>query len=104
MAKVQYESGATRNDDVDHLRFDLISAYGLEALAKIYAEGAKEHGDRNWEKGQPEEVILNHTLAHLNKYMKGDQSEDHLAKAAWGLFALMHFRDASRPEREEWNA
>ena len=91
-----YASGATRDSDVDHLAFELISPYGLEALAKIYRQGGDRHGVRNWEKGLPEGVVLNHALAHLNKYMKGDRSEDHLAKVAWGMFALIHYRDCPK--------
>lgn len=94
-----YANGTTRNNDVDHLAFDLISPYGLEALAKVYREGGDRHGDRNWEKGQPEGVVLNHALAHIIKYMKGDRTEDHLAKCAWAMFALIHYRD--RPNTQE---
>jgi len=97
-------SGATRDSDVDHLRYDLISPYGLRALAKIYCQGAKRHGDRNWEKGQPTSVVLNHAMEHLMKYMThyvGD-TEDHLAKVAWAMFALIHFRDNPDYNKVDW--
>jgi len=78
----------------DEYAFDEISPYGLKALAKVCREGFK-HGRGNWrEHPQPEGVVLNHALAHLNKYMQNDRSEDHLAKVAWGMFALIHYRES----------
>jgi len=88
-------AGWKRDKDVDHLAFDLISPYGMEALAKVYKEGADKFGATNWiENPQPVGVVLNHALAHMNKFMMGDRSEDHLAKVAWGMFALIHYRDS----------
>lgn len=74
-------------------RFDLISPYGLRALAETYGEGSIKYGDNNWLKGMSEKIILQHLLAHINQYRLGDRSEDHLGHAAWGVFALMHFRE-----------
>jgi hypothetical protein len=41
--------------------------------------------------------LLNHALAHLNAYIAGDRSEDHMAHAAWNLFAVMEFEE-TRPD------
>ncbi len=81
-----FDTGAKRTKDADDVRFDLISAIGLERLAKICAEGAKKYGDRNWLKGFPISDLMNHGLRHWNLYNKGDRSEDHLAKLAWAGF------------------
>ena len=56
----KFKSGSLRSTDADGERFDLISPFGLVRLAKVYAEGAKKYGDRNWELGQPTDEILNH--------------------------------------------
>lgn len=92
-----FETGSVRTADADATRYDLISEIGLERLARTCADGAGKYGDHNWRKGQPFSVVLNHALYHINKFKQGDTSEDHLAHAAWGLFALMEFQ-ATRQE------
>lgn len=93
----KFKSGSVRSADADGERFDLISPFGLVRLAKVYAEGAKKYGDRNWELGQPIGEILNHVERHLNLWKQGDRSEDHLAKVAWGMFAIMHYEKTKPP-------
>ncbi len=89
----RFSTGSVRSSDADSTRYDLISTVGLRRLAETYAEGARKYGDRNWEKGQPVTQCLNHLLAHINKWRDGDSKEDHLAHAAWGLMAIMHFEE-----------
>lgn len=89
----RFKSGSVRTKDADDHRFDLVSPFGLFRLAKIYAEGAKKYGDRNWELGQPTGDVLNHAERHLQLWKQGDRSEDHLAKVAWGMFAIMHYEE-----------
>lgn len=88
-----YESGGTRSSDADDVRFDLITPVGMRRVAKRYADGAIKHGDRNWEKGIPASVTINHMLNHLNKWQSGDRSDDHLAAVAWGALALLHYEE-----------
>lgn len=95
-AKIVYSSGATRNNDAESERFDLISPYADQRKAKVYAEGALSHGERNWEKGMPVKVILNHAKRHLNMWERGDRSEDHIAKVAWGMDAIMHLEETGK--------
>ena len=95
--KVRYSTGASRSGDAEKTRFDLISPVAMRRLAETYAEGAGKHGDRNWEAGMPASDVVNHLLAHVNLWLAGDRSEDHLAHACWGLAALMHFEEL-RPE------
>jgi len=100
-SKKEYPTGATRSSNMAGVtegstrepRYDLISGIGLRRLAETYAEGAEIHGDRNWEQGLPINDCINRSLAHIFHYLGGDRSEDHLAHAAWGLFAAMHFED-----------
>ncbi len=95
---IRYESGASRGADAEGTRYDLITPIGLRRLAERYALGAKNHGDRNWEAGFPKGVVMNHLLRHIELYRAGDRSDDHLAAAAWGLFALMHFSEVDPVE------
>ena len=94
---IRFPTGAMRSGDAERERYDLISPIGLRRLAETYAEGAAKYGDRNWEHGFPASVIINHALRHLNLWLEGDTREDHLAHAAWNMFALMHFED-QRPD------
>jgi len=95
----RFETGAVRQKQED-VRFDLISPLGLKRLAETCASGARKYSDHNWRKGIPFSNLLGHVLNHLNEYQLGDRSEDHLAHAAWGLFALMEFEE-TRPELDD---
>ena len=94
---VEYETGAVRSDDAEDTRYDLIPQVGLRRLAETCAEGAKKYGERNWERGFPATSLVNHALRHLNLWLLGDGTEDHLAHGTWNLLALMHFEE-QRPE------
>lgn len=93
----QFDSGAVRSTDADNTRYDLISPIGLRRLAETCAEGAKRYGDYNWLQGFPISDMMNHVLRHLNLYLAGDKTEDHLSHASWGLFAIQHFEE-TRPD------
>lgn len=90
MGDYRYETGATRNDDCEDVRYDLISPIGLESLARTYALGAAKRGRNNWENGMPINDLLNHAIAHIYKYLSGDRSEDHLGHAAWNVIGAIH--------------
>lgn len=94
---VTHETGAKRSPDADHLRFDLITPIGLRRLAETYHEGALKYGENNWQKGFKVSGLLNHTLNHIFLFLNGDESEDHLAHAAWNLFTSIHFQE-TRPD------
>ena len=94
------KSGATRSEDAEEERFDLISPFALQRLARVYAEGAKTHGSANWERGVPLDATLNHLERHLQMWKAEVKSgekigeDDHMAKVAWGAFAIMHYETA----------
>lgn len=92
-----FDTGAIRSSDADHVRYDLIAPVGLRRLAETYAEGAAKYGDANWLKGIPASNLLNHLIRHIELWKAGDTNEDHLAHAAWGLFSIMTFEE-TRPE------
>ena len=39
-------------------------------------------------------MMLNHAIRHAYLWLAGDDSEDHLAHAAWNLLAVCHFEEA----------
>lgn len=95
--RIVFSTGAQRQASVAGegqrfpLRYDLIPLEALRRWAETMGEGSLKYSDRNWEKGQPASVLLNHLLAHVYQYMAGDASEDHLGHALFNLGALMHF-------------
>jgi hypothetical protein len=89
----EYDTGAVRSGDCEQTRYDLISPIGLERLAQTYAEGAAKFGEFNWENGMPVTDLLNHAIAHIYKFLRGDRAEDHLAHAAWNLLGAIHSLD-----------
>jgi len=91
--KETFEGGATRSDSRGKGRFDLIPYGPLKRLALRYEEGGIEHGDNNWKNGQPRERILAAAVRHTYQWADGERDEDHLAAAAWNIFALMYFED-----------
>lgn len=89
----RYPGGATRNLREGKGRYDLISPWMLERLAKVYEGGARLHGDRNWENGLPSSRCIDSALRHINQWRMGMTDEDHLAHAVWNLAAVMHFEE-----------
>ena len=91
-----FTTGATRNP-IGPVRYDLVRWEFVRELAKVMDEGARSHGepgsDGNWEKGMPRASVINHMFEHWHKYLKGDRSEPHLAKMAFGLMALWYYED-----------
>ena len=88
-----FKSGAMRDNNEGKGAFELITPFALERVAKVYERGAKQKGDRNWEKGLPMGRTLQSAIRHINQYLQSDGEEDHLAQAAWNLFAVMHFEE-----------
>jgi hypothetical protein len=86
----QFESGAVRDIQQNKGRYDLISPIALKYLAKHYESGALKYGDDNWLKGIPLKRIMDSALRHINNYLEGDRSENHLIACAWNCFAAFH--------------
>lgn len=90
------ERQEAKRDKMDNVRYDLVSPWMIESLAKTFAEGAAKYGDQNWRKGLPFSNLLNHTMNHLVKYAMGDTSEPHLDHAFWNIGAMIEFRETGR--------
>jgi hypothetical protein len=95
----QFDTGAVRSTDTDHVRYDLVSPYALRRLAARYKMGADKYGDGNYLKGFPVHDVLNHTLNHLFLYMaEGNRNDDNLAAAMWNIATIIHFEETKREE------
>ena len=88
--RIQYDSGAMREPENGRGRYDLISPIALKALAIHMERGAKKYDNRNWEKGMPLSRHLNSALRHLQQYLEGDRSEDHLSASIYNSMAITH--------------
>jgi hypothetical protein len=89
----QFDTGAVREPNLDRGRYDLISPIALRALAIHYERGATKYSERNWEKGLPLSRHLNSALRHLQDFLDGDTSEDHLSACSWNCFCIIHIRE-----------
>lgn len=89
-----WETGAVRGSREGKGRYDLFSPLAMKRLADVNERGGRIHGDRNYEKGIPISRFLDSGLRHLFQYMEGKRDEDHLAQAAWNIFAALHTDEA----------
>lgn len=85
-----FDSGAQRDTDIDKPRIDLLSPFARARTGQVAYIGANKYGIRNWEKGMPLSVFLASANRHMNQFMQGDTSEDHIAHCTWNLEAIMH--------------
>jgi hypothetical protein len=95
-----FETGATRDSREGKGRFDLISPIALRRIAGVYERGAEKRGEWNWSKGIQFSRLLDSACRHINQFREGDTSEDHIAQAAWNLFAILHFSEC-KPEMND---
>lgn len=92
-AQQTFDTGAKRDTHSDKLRYDLITPWGLARLAKVYTDGSKHYGDRNWEKGMPLSRCVASMERHLMAFKQRDNSEDHLAQMVWNGMAILHYQE-----------
>lgn len=91
--RMQFETGAVRDLQENKGRYDLLPPKPLKRLAVLYEMGSKKYDERNWEKGIPASRCFSSAVRHLYRWLDGDGEEDHLAAAAWNIFAIMHFEE-----------
>lgn len=94
---VTYASGAIRSADRENTRYSLIPYEGMRRRAEANAEGEKKYGTYNWQKGMLVSKLLDHAIAHLFLYAKGDATEDHLGHAGWNIDAAC-WMEENKPE------
>jgi hypothetical protein len=77
-------------------RYDLIDAYTLNELAKVYTYGTIKYEDHNWRKGMRFSRIFGAIMRHTWAFWKGEDIDPesglpHMAHAAWGCFTLLNY-------------
>lgn len=87
------ETGAIRSVATGKGRYDLIPPAALRRLAVVYERGGEQKGDNNWALGIPRSRLLSSAVRHIYQAAAGETDEDHLAQAAWNLFAAIHFEE-----------
>lgn len=101
-SRIDYGEGkAIREPTTGKGRFDLITPFALERLAKWYELGAQKYAPRNWEKGMPFSRYLDSAERHLNKFKMGMTDEDHLAAAAWNIMCIIHHEELGQTELDD---
>jgi hypothetical protein len=96
LGKRQFNSGAVRDDNKGKIRPDLISPLMLKSLGKVLAEGAEHYGERNWEKGIPQEVFKESASRHYLQWMNNETDEDHASKLIFNVMGFIHNRDKNK--------
>lgn len=76
--------------------YSLIPSIGLRRVAETCGEGFIKYGQGNWLNGFKQTGLLDHALAHIQAYISGDESEDHIAHAVWNLLTEMHFVETEK--------
>jgi len=77
-------------------RFELIPVEPLTSIAKVFTEGARINGDRDWEKGILWSEIYGAILRHVTVWWNGEEvdpgtGENHLAHAGTDIMILLEF-------------
>jgi len=96
-----FKSGAVRDSREGKGRYDLVTPFGLKRLAIIMEKGAIKYEDRNWEKGMEFSRLLDSAERHLEQFKMGLTDEDHLAQAAFNVFAIIHFQELGRIDLDD---
>ena len=82
-------------------RHDLIPAWPLEELSKVYTYGSQKYDDDNWRKGLKwRKNVIGPLLRHLWKWIRGEKLDEesnchHLAMVVWQCFCLMEYERCS---------
>lgn len=85
LADSNFATGAVRSADVEHLDFCSSPLLGFLGVLRVAGCGGTKYGRFNYHKGMPVHQTINHAIVHVIRWLLGDRTEPHLAKAAWGL-------------------
>ena len=86
----QYQMGAQRDTQAGKGRFDLLSPFALQRLARHMENGIQKYGERNWELGIPVSRYLDSGMRHFLAFLAGSRDEDHLAAVMWNAHCAIH--------------
>lgn len=97
--RCEFENGFVRDIQKGKGRFDLLPWRAIWELAKHCEEGAEKYGERNIDKGCPQNRLLDSAFRHLAKYMLGETDEEHLRAAFWNIAWALE-QDLNRPDMQ----
>jgi len=83
------KTGAHREDKEGKGRCDLLQPRALLKISKRLEQGSKKYGDRDWDKGIPQNLLLDSAFRHLLQYMAGENKEDHLSSCITNLLQML---------------
>jgi hypothetical protein len=86
--RLEYSTGAMKEQPSGKGRYDLIPENPLERLAKLYERGALKYGDYNWARGIPLSRLFDSMIRHAFQAKSGMTDEDHIIAVAWNAFAI----------------
>jgi hypothetical protein len=89
----EFPTGARRDKQTGKGRYDLISVFALQQIARIYEAGSITYGVRNYERGMPLSRFLDSALRHICQCIEGQDDENHAAQAAWNIMGFIHIRE-----------
>jgi len=89
----KFETGAVRDRIVGKGLPTLRSPISNRRVNKHFETGAIKYDLRNWEKGMPVIEFLNSAQRHLDEYLEGNRSEDHLSAAEWNVHCAIHIEE-----------
>ncbi len=78
------------------IRHDLIPAYAINEIAKVFTQGAEKYGENNYRKGMPWSKVLASLKRHINSLELGEDFDSesgcyHAAHAATNLIFLLEY-------------
>lgn len=97
-SRAEFDTGAVRDTELYKGRYDLIPTRAIKRVAIQYQLGAAKYDDRNWEKGIPFSRMVSSAKRHIDQWIEGELTEDHLAAACFNLLGLMHFEEMRRDD------
>lgn len=97
-----WDTGAVRDTQDGKPRYDLIDPEFLRRVAEVMRKGAEHYGEFNWTKGIPSQRYMASLLRHVFAYYAGDDSEDHLAAAAFNLMGIMRNEGTDLDDLFQW--
>jgi hypothetical protein len=84
-----HASGAQRDTRIGKGAFHWMPWTALFLVSRIYENGNRQRGIRNWEKGMPISEYIDSAQRHLAKYLAGFRDEPHLCQAIWNLLGAL---------------
>ncbi len=81
----KYAGGAHRDARAGKGAFVEMPWNALFLVSRIYEDGNRGRGWRNWEHGMPVQDLLDSGMRHAGRYAAGHRTEPHLPQAIWNL-------------------